>query len=134
MKFDFKLNTDAPGQHVAILVFAGALVFLSVVEAIKSDSESDMPRLDQKRPYAESGETLYQNPQLTWYERHFCRGYQRSTACSYRLLHPFKEVLDENGINVKEAPPAHNSVVFYKGPLPSNRAFSGHISMEGVEE
>lgn len=130
-KFDFKLNTDAPGQHMAILVIAFVFIWLSAIEAIKAPSESDAER-GIKRPYAESGLTLYSNPQMTWYERMFCRGYQRTTACSFRLLHPFKEVFDDYGIVVKEEPPKKN-VIDYRGPLPTNRALSSRILLKSTD-
>lgn len=125
-----KLNDQAPEQHMAILVIAGIFVFLSVVDHIKASPTDEEGKKVRTGTYAETGETMYDNPQLSWYERYLCRGYQRSSFCSYRMLHPFKDVFDAHGIKVKESPPEKN-VVDYRGPLPKNRAFQSKILLKG---
>ncbi len=132
-KLNFKLNTDAPGQHTAILVFGGVLLFLSVLEVIKSPSKSADEGPTVRLPYAESGQVLYGNPKLTWYEQYFCRGYQRSGVCSYRLLHPFRPVLEEHGVEIRDEPPAKDNVVLYRGSLPVNRAYKDHIRLDNFD-
>ena len=123
----FELSKDTPQQHLLILVFAGAFIFLSIVEAIKAPTDDLMI----KGPRDE-GETLYQNPHMTWYERLLCRGYQRSSFCSYRLLHPFKAVFEENGIRIEERP-AKTGVIRYRGPLPGHKTFGGKIVFDSDE-
>lgn len=124
-----KLNDQAPEQHLAILVLAGIFVFLSLVEQFKAPSEETID-VRRSSDFAQTGRTLYDNPELAWYERYLCRGYQRSSFCSYRLLHPFKDVFEQNGIHVKEGPPAHDNVVDYRGPLPANRAFRSKLLLQ----
>jgi len=126
-KFEFKLNADAPGQHTAILVLAFVAIWVSVLDAVKNPRD-DPSRQGPKAPYAVSGQTIYDNPNMTWYEKYFCRGYQRASFCSYRLLHPFKEVFDDHGIKVKESPPKKN-VIHYRGPLPKNRSLRSKIML-----
>ncbi|MCB0325022.1 MAG: hypothetical protein KDD69_15670 [Bdellovibrionales bacterium] len=126
-----KLNEQAPEQHLAILVVAGIFVFLSIVEHFKADSPQ-AAGAERSGTYAETGETMYANPQMTWYERYLCRGYQRSSFCSYRLLHPFKDMFEDSGIKVKEAPPSKN-VIDYRGPLPANRAFRSKMLLKSEE-
>ena len=108
MKFDFKLNTDQPGQHMAILALSGVFIFLSFISWLKTPAKFERQQTQPKGLYSETGETLYQNPHLAWYERFFCRGYQRAGFCSYRLLHPFKSVFDSAGIEIQEGPPEKN--------------------------
>ncbi len=124
-----KLNDTAPEQHMAILVITGVIIFLSVVDYFKSAPADEEGRKIRSGTYAQTGETLYDNPHLTWYERYLCRGYQRSSFCSYRMLHPFKDVFDAHGIKVKESPPKKN-VVLYRGPLPKNRAFRSKMLLK----
>lgn len=122
-----KVNADAPGQHTAILALSGIFIFLSFVEWIKAPSKDVLvegPRM--------AGETIYENPNMHWYEKYLCRGYQRASFCSYRMLHPFKSVLDDNGIRVEERPPEKN-VIRYRGPLPSNRSLSNKIVLSRDE-
>lgn len=125
-KLDLKLNSDAPGQHIAILVLAGVAIFLSVVESIKSPSSPEEVVRAPKGSYAETGETLYTNPQMSWWEKLMCRGYQRSTNCSYRLLHP---IIEQRGLDITVPPPKHDNVIKYRGPLPVNRALHRHIAI-----
>lgn len=100
------------GQQMAILVLAGLFVALSLIQWIRGPA-SRRQQVDEKPKgsYLETGQTIYQNPQLAWYERYFCRGYQRSDFCSFRLLHPFKDLLESNGIEVKEEPPSRGMKV-----------------------
>lgn len=128
MKFKFKLSEDAPGQHVAILCVAGVFIFLSLVESYKKDKGPSLDTL--KGSYSETGQTLYNNPQMSWWEKALCRGYQRSGYCSYKTLHPFMDVWSENGIRVAERPPAKTSPVRYRGPIQGNRSLSGKTKLD----
>ena len=127
MKFNFKLSEDAPGQHVAILGVAGIFIFLSLVESFKSDK----PSLDTlKGSYSESGQTIYSNPNMTWWEKALCRGYQRSGYCSYKTMHPFRQVWEQNGIVVSERPPLKTSPIRYRGPIQGNRSLNGKMKLD----
>src|SRR5262245_40578430 len=96
-----KLSEDAPGQHIAIMVVAGVFIFFSVISTLTApDRTGGIGEEVVQGTYAETGEVRYGNPQMTWYERLFCRGFQRSSACSYRLLHPLKDSLEEQGVNI----------------------------------
>ena len=125
-----KLSTDAPEQHLAILCVAGFCVFVSVISAFTSGDEADQDVANQQASYLESGITKYDNPQLTWWEKLFCRGYQRSQGCGYRFMHPLKQKFEDLGIEVQEAPANKVNAVDYNGSLPTNRAFSGRIKVE----
>jgi len=117
MKFDFKLSTDAPGQHMAILGVAAVFIILSLVETYKGKG----PSLQNVRStYSESGRTLYANPQMSWLEKTLCRGYQRSGFCSYKTLHPFRDVWRQHGIIVPSKAPARKSPIRYRGPINNN--------------
>lgn len=119
---------------MAILAVAGAFIFLSLVEQFKAPGEKG-PTLERtKGPYAVTGETLYRNPQLAWYERLLCRGYMRSGFCSYKTLHPFKDVWDANGIRVREARPKRTGAIRYRGHLGGNRAIHGKMTLDELAE
>ena len=133
-KFEFKLSEEMPGQHVAILVVAGAFIFLSLVEHFKAPGEKG-PTLDQvKGPYALTGETIYRNPQLAWYERLLCRGYQRSGFCSHKTLHPFRDVWEANGIRVRESRPERKGAIRYRGRLGGNRAIHEKMTLNELNK
>lgn len=132
MKFNFKLSEDAPGQHVAILGVAGIFIFLSLVESFKQDKGPSLDTL--KGSYSQTGETIYNNPQMSWWERALCRGYQRSGFCSYKTLHPFREVWEQNGIKVAERAPIKTSPVRYRGPIQGNRSLSGKTTLNEFGE
>jgi len=129
-KIEFKLSEEMPGQHMAILAVAGAFIFLSLVEQFKAPGEDrpEMPTI--KGSYALTGETLYRNPQLSWYERLLCRGYQRSGFCSYKTLHPFRDVWEANGIRIRESRPKTKGAVRYRGRLGGNRAIHGQMKLD----
>lgn len=121
-----KLNSDAPEQHMAILVVAGVCMFLSLISSLKSkpiDNGISDPAL------AMPAGPLYKNPEMKWYERAFCRGFQRSSFCSYRFLHPMNPVIEEMGIVMEEAPPENSGAIDFSGSLPVNRAINGRIRL-----
>lgn len=130
MKFNFKLSEEAPGQQIAILGVAGIFIFLSVVESFKTDRGPSLDTL--KGSYSQTGATIYSNPQMSWWEKALCRGYQRSGFCSYRTLHPFRAVWQENGIKVAEKPPIKTSPVRYRGPLQGNRGLNGKLTLNEI--
>jgi hypothetical protein len=151
MKSKFKLNSEAPEQSMAILAIAGVMILISVITSLGGRSKDATGQ--EKGPNLEAGETLYKNPQMAWYEKYLCRGYQRSSFCSFRLLHPFTEVFDDNGIEVKAGRPEKNGIVNcqegdmgcittnpyangpesargvirYRGPVPGSRSLSGKV-------
>ncbi len=111
----FKLNEDTPTQHLALIAVAGVLVFLSMVDAVKS------PATDKKELKLSSLGPRFQNPTLTWYERVFCRGYQRSfKSCGFRFIHPMRDELEEDGKRIKEGA-APDGVIVYEGHLRGTR-------------
>ncbi len=125
----FKLSEEAPAQHLALLAVVGVIVFLSIVDAIKGPSVSIEPEERVLRP----GESRYANPEMNWYERIFCRGYQRSFKylCSYRLLHPLKSQFEAENKMIREAPPPSDSVVLYRGHLRGQKSgFGGRIQLD----
>lgn len=130
-----KLNEEHPTQHLVILVLGGVFTFLNIVESIKAPSD-DKPLGPVKHTYTSVDEmtgevreieSTRKNPEMTWYEKLFCRGYQRSTACSYRLLHPLKAGWDDAGIVVPESPPEQNHVIRYRGRIETHTSLSGRV-------
>lgn len=133
----FKLSEDHPTQHIVILVLGGVFTFLNLLDTFKSSS-NDTTQLPISYTYTSVDEhtgevteivSKRKNPEMSWYEKFFCRGYQRSTRCSYRLLHPFKAEWDDAGIEVDELPPEKDHVVRYRGPIEKNTALSSHIEV-----
>ena len=123
-----KLNTDAPEQHMAIIGIAGVFMALSLISSFKSKPVDNGIDTVAQQQVAEG--PLYSNPNMTWYERAFCRGFQRASFCSYRFLHPMNEVIKEKGFEMEEAPAKNPGAVDYRGSLPVNRAISGRIKLE----
>ena len=125
-----KLNADAPGQHLAILAIAGVFTALSLIDWAKGPRDNGAEIVEVKGPYALTGETLYDNPKLSWFERYFCKGYQRSGICSYKLRHPYEAVFSRYGIAVSEQPVKNEGIIRYRGSLPNNRALSDKITVD----
>lgn len=123
-----KISTDAPEQHIAILVIAGLFMFLSLLSSLKSNPVDNGINEEQQQQMAAGPK--YANPELTWYERAFCLGFQRSSFCSYRFLHPLNEVIKEKGIIMEEAPAKAPGAIDYRGKLPANRAFSRRMVLD----
>lgn len=125
----FKLNEEAPTQHLALLAVVGVIIFLSIVDSFKGSSNSIEPSEQVLRP----GQSRYANPEMNWYEKIFCRGYQRSFKylCSYRLLHPLKDQFEAENKFIREAPPPSDSVVLYRGHLRGQKSgFGGKIQLD----
>lgn len=122
-----KLNENAPTQHLALIALAGVFIFLSLVDAVKGPSRT----LEQEEQFLLPGQSRYVNPQMNWHEKIFCRGYQRSFFCSYRLLHPLKEQFEAENRYIREAPPASDNVVVYRGHLKGQQGyFGGKIQLD----
>lgn len=126
----FKVCEDISAKHLIAIAFAGVIIFVSLLQQLMGPSRGQTEEVALvQRPYVESGQTRYKNPKMSWYEKFLCRGFQRSGACNYRLIHPFSEVFEQNGVQVEQAPP-RKEVINYRGPLKVNRAISGHITLE----
>jgi hypothetical protein len=108
-----KLNQDNPGQHKALLIVAGCMIFLSLLDSIRGGDDTSSK---SKKVAVASAGPRYRNPQLSWYEKVFCRGYQRSLSCGFKFYHPMKRQLQAEGKRIKEKP-APNGVVLYRGRL-----------------
>lgn len=128
-----KLSEEAPTQHIAIMGLAAAFIFLSLLQGSSTPgSEQDGPE-EQEVNYAENGqEILYGNPKMSWYQKIFCRGFQRSSSCSYELLHPLKPYLQAEGAEIIEGAPEQKTAIRYRGSLPQNKAINGHIVLDGL--
>lgn len=128
----FKLPDNLSGQQVGILVIGGILVFMSLIQALTSSTRR--PGGEQQTVVEhQAGEPRYQNPKMTWFEKYFCRGYQRSGRCNFRLLHPFRDVFEEMGVEVEEGPAPQTAVIDYSGPLPHKR-FGGRADVSKIAE
>ena len=130
-----KLNESSPQQHIAIIALAGSFIFLNVLQGAKASSKNDSKMAD---PIVTSSidsatgqvvvrPTKFQNPKLSWYEWVFCRGMQRSSHCSFRFLHPFGSESENLGVNLPDAEPKQNHVVYYRGTINKNMAMSSSI-------
>ncbi len=139
MKFNFKLSEDAPTQHLAILVLGGVFTFLNLLEfwhtptAEEKAGAAVMPTytysVDEETGKVVQKETKWENPQMAWYETFLCRGFKRSAACSFRLLHPFKSDFDAYGVSVDESAPKTDHVVRYRGTIKRNMILSDTIEV-----
>lgn len=128
-----KLSEDAPTQHMAIMALAGAFIFLSLLQGSSSSTGDKGENEQQQAVYSENGQKiLYGNPTMSWYQKIFCRGFQRSSSCSYELLHPLKPYLLAEGAEIIEGAPEQKEVILYRGELPKNKALNGHIVLEGM--
>jgi len=136
-----KLNETNPQQHLMILVGAGACIFLNFITMFKARSNepellSNQPRLtesiDAVTGSISTRETKFTNPKLSWFESIFCRGMQRSSNCSYKLLHPFANDSDEFQ-TLPDAEPKSNHVVYYRGSISKNNALSRTIEAPAEE-
>ena len=120
-----KLNDANPQQHLAIICLAGVFLFLNMMPLFKSKGDDKAEGPQQK--YANSfdpmsgqlvaRETKFQNPKIGWWESLFCRGYKRSSFCSFKLLHPFGEESEELGVDLPEGEPEKDHVVYFRGSL-----------------
>jgi hypothetical protein len=124
----FKLSEEAPTQHLALLGVVGVIIFLSIVDSFKGPSASG----DKEERVLRPGEARYANPQMSWYEKMFCRGYQRSFfSCNYRLLHPLRSEFESQNKRIREAPPANDGVVLYRGHLKGQKnPFGGKVHLD----
>ena len=121
-----KLNEEAPTQHKLLLGAVAVIIFLSIVDAFKSPSIHDDTVLELK-----PGESRYVNPELSWYEKIFCSGYQRSLKCQNRFLHPMRAEFEAEGKVIKEGPPRSDGVVLYRGHLKGDkRGLGGRIQLD----
>ncbi|MFN8391901.1 MAG: hypothetical protein U0136_16550 [Bdellovibrionota bacterium] len=132
-----KLNDANPTQHLAIIILGGLFIFLNIVESWKyskshpgKDSSSQTQivttMVDETGTVVQKP-TKYQNPKLSWYEAIFCRGLQRSSNCSYKLLHPFAEEGESLGVAIPNGEPKNEKVLYYRGSINKNTAFSSNI-------
>ncbi len=131
-----KLNDASPQQHLAILVLAGVFIFINTIDMFKGKARQEEKTNGPAPRFAEtlddtgeviSRQTKFQNPKLSWYERIFCRGYQRSGSCSFRFLHPFATESEAIAQGIPEGAPKNDHVVNYRGDLGKNTAFSRNI-------
>ena len=129
-----KLNDSSPQQHLMILIGAGACIFLNLITAFKAnknaaDDMSNLPRMassiDLNTGAVTMRETKFNNPKLSWFESFFCRGIQRSSNCSYKMLHPF--ATDDPNFVVPDGVPKKDHVVYYRGNLGKNTSLSGTV-------
>ena len=116
---------------MAILVLGGVLIFMSLIQTLKAPDRS-LPGEQGKEAgtYAETGEVRYGNPTMSWYEKWFCRGFKRSSFCNYRLLHPLKETLEDQGVEITEGPPKQREAILYKGELPKRNGLSSKVVLD----
>lgn len=135
-----KLNDANPQQHLIIVIFAGAFIFLNLITMFKAKSNdpefSDLPRVtesvDALTGSISTRETKFVNPKVSWFESIFCRGMQRSSNCSYKLLHPFANDSEELAAMPDEEPKADH-VVYYRGSINKNNALSRTIESPAAE-
>lgn len=120
-----KLSEKFTGQHIALFAAAGSVILLNVIDSMKGPKNTE----EQMKTASSSG-SRYSNPSLSWYQRIFCRGYQRSINCGFQFLHPMKDSLEEEGKVIKEGAP-QDGVVVYRGYLKGARdPFKGKIEFD----
>jgi len=130
-----KLNETSPQQHLMVICGAGACIFLNVLTWWKSgpsadDVKSAQPRVTESVDLATGSvsvrNTKFVNPKLSWYESIFCRGIQRSSMCSYKLLHPFANDQDIPEA-MEDGEPKSDHVVYYRGSISKNTSMKNTI-------
>ena len=139
-----KLSEENPTQHLAILVIGGLFTFLNILDAFSSsdptttDAAKAMPNytysVDETSGELQASATKWTNPQMSWIERYLCRGYQRASWCSFRLMHPMKSDFESVGLEIEEAPPASDHVIRYRGKLEKNTAFTDRLEIPDSNE
>jgi len=65
-------------------------------------NSADGPKLPAEIPqFSTDGQATYwQNPNLSWYQKLFCRGFQSSSICSHAFIHPSPELVAREGGSV----------------------------------
>ncbi len=134
-----KLSEENPTQHLAIIVIGGIFAFLNILDAFSSspppgsESKTIMPNytysVDETSGELQASATKWSNPQMSWLEKYLCRGYQRASWCSFRLLHPMSTDFESVGMEIEEAPPASDHVIRYRGKLEKNRSFTDRLEI-----
>lgn len=99
----FKLEGSDSIQKMILFAGGGIFAALNLFCSFGPPEADQAPRvrIEDLQP----GHTFWTNPELTWYERIFCRGYQHSDGCSYRWLHPIVEAEKNKGWIPPEGPP-----------------------------
>ena len=124
-----KLGDEAPEQKMAVLGIAGVMILISLISSFGGSSG---PKTASNVPaVAADGQIVpkYRNPQLSWYEKLFCRGYQKSWfTCSSRMLHPSLEESVEDGDK-----DGKRGVIRYQGPLPKKSGWSGRVVLDNYD-
>ena len=139
-----KLSDTAPEQHKAILVLAGVFIFINVLDVVKASWREEgadgkpiqrvTQIIDEQTGTVVVKDTKYQNPEMSWWDRLMCRGYQRSSKCNLKLLHPKTSDADDYGIEVPRGAPKNDHVVYFKGSLNKNTALSGNIASPEADD
>jgi hypothetical protein len=120
-----KLSEKFTGQHMALFAAAGSVILLNIIDSLKGPTNPD----DQLKAVSSNG-SKYSNPSMSWYQKIFCRGYQRSLNCGFQFLHPMKDSLEEDGKVIREGAPK-DGVVVYRGHLKGSKdPFHGKIQFD----
>ena len=110
---------------MALFAAAGSVILLNIIDTLKGPKNPG----EQLKMVSSNG-SKYSNPSMSWYQKIFCRGYQRSLNCGFQFLHPMKESLEEEGETIKEAAAA-DGVVVYRGYLKGSKdPFKGKIEFD----
>lgn len=130
-----KLATELTPQHKFIMVIGGAIFALNIISYLKAPSPEEIQgnvkiftsSYDEMTGETSNIETRYENPKLTWYQAIFCRGFQRSSFCSLKTMHPLEDEMISQGIQVPEGEAEQKGVIYFKGSISKNSAFSSSL-------
>lgn len=135
-----KLSEEAPTQHLAIVVVALLFIFLNSLDAFKASQRNAVENgplqnftehLDEMTGEVRAQKTIWQNPKLGFVERFLCRGNQRSSFCSYKMLVPNEEEYAD--LNIPDRAPKKDHVVNYHGSMGKNTVFSSRLEAPQTE-
>ncbi len=125
-----KLSEEAPEQHMAVLGIAAVMIIVALVTSLGRSSSK--PGVAAPTESAQPGaiRSKYRNPELSWYERLFCRGYQVSSLlCRPRFLHP---MVEEFGLDIEDGQAKTAGVIRYRGPISRNRV-DGKVVLDNYD-
>lgn len=127
----FNLTKDLSPQHMFIMVIGGGIFALNIISYFKASKKEEEVNMkiytssyDEMTGETSNVETRYENPKLSWYQAIFCKGFQRSSICSLKTMHPLEDEMISQGIEVPEGEAEQKGVIYFKGTINKNSSFS----------
>lgn len=87
--------TKTPKQAIPTLLGGLVLMYFAYTEFHRPPSSSRQTEHTAEQNVVSSVKPEYENPELTFYQEHFCTGYQSSDSCpNLRPVHPVVEEVE----------------------------------------